>query len=192
MAANALSRVRSRGNPTPLPGFQGKRQTPLLAIQTFCRSCMGGNSLLVGACASTTCKLHAYRCGSIATGADRRLLRIIKSYCAESCLPLEDAATCVAGMDYLDHPACPLWPYRQGRNPFYSEVAREKRRLQALERGLGQGCDGISSVRTDESDRTHSCGHPVAKASLLTLIPRPVSPATEAASTLDQMEVRHA
>lgn len=192
MAGHALSRARARGNPTSLPGYQGKRLTPLLAIQTFCRSCMGGNALMVGACASTTCKLHVYRCGSIAAGADRRLLRIIKSYCAENCLPLEDAAACIAGMDYLDHPACPLWPYRQGRNPFYSEVARDKRRRQALERGLGQGYDGISSVRIDESDRAHSCGHPVTQASLLTLLPRPVSPATESASTSDQMEVRHA
>ena len=192
MAGHALSRARARGNPSPLPGFQGKRLTPLLVIQAFCRACMGGNALLVGACASTTCMLHAYRCGSIAAGADRRLLRIIKSYCGESCLPLEDAATCVAGMDYLDHPACPLWPYRQGRNPFYSEVAREKRRRQALERGLGQGYESISSARIDESDPAHSCGHPVARASLLTLLPRLVSPATEAASTSDQMEVRHA
>ena len=46
MAGHALSRARARGNPTSLPGYQGKRLTPLLAIQAFCRSCMGGNALL--------------------------------------------------------------------------------------------------------------------------------------------------
>jgi len=191
MAANALSRVRSRGNPTPLPGYQGKRTTPLLAIKLFCRACMGGNSLLVGACASTTCRFHAYRCGSIDAGADRRLLRIIKTYCAESCLLMEDATTCVAGMDYFGQSACALWPYRQGRNPFYSAAAREKRREQGHKYGFGTVHDPISRSRIDESDPDHSPGHPVAQASLLGLL-APVSPATESTTSTTPMEARHA
>lgn len=192
MADHALSRVRSRGNPTSLPGYQGKRLTPLLAIQSFCRACMGGNALMVGACASTTCRFHAYRCGTIAAGADRRLLKIIKSYCAESCLPQEDAADCVAGENYLGMTACPLWPYRQGRNLFYSSAAREKRRAQGLRYGFGTVQDPVSRSRTDASARDHSPGHPVAQASLLSLLAPPVSPATDGVNPTVPKETSHA
>ncbi|WP_428567066.1 MAG: hypothetical protein ACP59X_07280 [Solidesulfovibrio sp. DCME] len=191
MAGHALSRARARGNPTSLPGYQGKRLTPLVAIQAFCRACMGGNAPMVEACASTMCRFHAYRCGSIAAGADRRLLRVIKSYCAESCLPMEDAAACVTGMDCPGNSACSLWPYRQGRNPFYSEAAREKRRRQTLEHGLGQGHEGISSARIDGIAPNHTCGHLAAKTSFLALLKRPAYPATESARTPDQKEARH-
>jgi hypothetical protein len=161
MATRSLMQPRARGNLTTLPGFQGKRTTPLLAIQTFCRVCMGGNPLLVGACATTTCKFHQYRCGTIEAGADRRLLRLIKSYCAESCLPQEDATACVAGLAYLGMEGCSLWPYRCGKNPFYSAAAREKRREQGRKYGFGTVQDTVSRSRIDGSDPGHSSGHSV-------------------------------
>jgi len=191
MAESRLSWPTGRGNSFLLPGFEGRRRTPLLAIRTFCLACMGGSAPLVMQCPSSTCRFHAYRCGTIAAGADRRLLRIIKAYCAESCLPVEDSAGCTAGKEYLDLGACSLWPYRRGRNPFYSESTREKRRRQGLRYGFGTVQNPVSRSRIDESDPGHSPGHPDPEPSLLSPIPCPGTPATEHVSTSLTMEVRH-
>lgn len=183
MATHALSRALSRGNPTPMPGDKGKRQTPLLAIQAFCRACMGSNPLLVGACASTSCKFHQYRCGTIEAGADRRLLRIIKTYCTESCLPTEDAANCVAGQGYLGMASCPLWAYRQGRNPARAGMGKREN-LGAFAAPRSQP---VSRSRIDESDQGHTLHHHDPQVSFLNLL----SPRTESATSDQPMEASH-
>jgi len=159
MAESRLSRLTDRGNSNFLPGFEGKRRTPLLAIRTFCLACMGGSAQLVAECPSTTCRLYAYRTGAIEPGADRRLLRVITAYCAGQCLPTEDPAGCTAGKEYLDLGPCSLWPYRRGRNPFFSEAARVKRREQGLRYGFGTVQDPVSRSRIDETPPAHSSTH---------------------------------
>lgn len=159
MAESRLSRPTSRGNPIPLPGFEGKRRTPLLAIRAFCVECMGGSAQLVAECASTACPYHGQRMGTIEPGADRRLLRVIKSYCAGQCLPGEDPAGCSARKEYLGQSPCPCWPYRLGRNPFYSDATREMRRRQGLQYGFGTVQDTVSRSRIDEMASPHNLAH---------------------------------
>jgi len=159
MAESRLSRPPSRGNPVPLPGFEGKRRTPLLAIRTFCLACMGGSAPLVAECSSPACPFHGQRMGAIEPGADRRLVRVIKSYCAGQCLAAEDPAGCTAGKEYLDLGPCSLWPYRRGRNPFFSEATRVKRREQGLRYGFGTVQDPVSRSRIDETPPAHSSAH---------------------------------
>ena len=115
-----------------VPGFEGKRRTALGSLRAFCVSCMAGQPSLVAACPSGDCLLFHYRSGEIEEGADRRLTRIIKSYCSEQCLPAEDPAGCTANKKYLEHSACALWPFRRGRNPYYGDVRREKLRQHAI------------------------------------------------------------
>lgn len=51
-----------------LEGYEGKRLTPLAAIRTVCRSCMGNSAQLVADCSSDACPLHPYRSGVIEPG----------------------------------------------------------------------------------------------------------------------------
>ena len=124
MAESRLSRPPGRHNPISLPGFEGKRRTPLLAIRAFCLACMGGSAQLVAECAASTCPFHGQRMGAIEPGADRRLVRVIKSYCACQCLVVEDQATCTAGKGYLDLSPCPCWPYRTVELPPLNRTPR--------------------------------------------------------------------
>lgn len=159
MAESRLSWPTDRGNSFLLPGFEGKRRTPLLAIRTFCLACMGGSAQLVAECPSTTCRLYAYRAGAIEPGADRRLLRVIKTYCAGQCLAGEDPVGCTAGKGYLDLGPCSLWPYRRGRNPHYGDERREKLRRHAQEQYQLAGREARFRPRIDGSDSDHSPGH---------------------------------
>jgi len=118
-----------------IPGYDGKRRTALESLRAFCVSCMGGQPSLVAGCPSGDCTLFPYRSGEIEDGADRRLTRVIKSYCSEQCLPAEDPAGCTAGKKYLEHAACALWPFRRGRNPYYGDARRERLRQHALVAG---------------------------------------------------------
>ena len=118
-------------NKPAVAGFDGPRKTALESIRLHCIACAGGSYALVADCTSHDCAFFAYRSGAIADGASRRLLRVIKSYC-DGCAPDGDAAGCTAGKCYLSLAACPLWPYRTGRSPYFSEKAREQRRARAL------------------------------------------------------------
>ncbi len=160
MAESRLSRPPSRGNPIPLPGFEGKRRTPLLAIRAFCVECMGGSAQLVAECAASTCPFHGQRMGTIDPGASRRLLKVIKSYCAGQCQSQEDPAGCSAGKGYLGLAPCPCWPYRLGRNPYFSEKARAERRERGLKYGFGAAQEPVSLSRIDETPPAHTFPHP--------------------------------
>lgn len=114
-----------------VPGFDGERKTPLESIRACCVQCQGGSYALVSECTSPDCPFYQYRAGAIEEGASRRLLRVIKGYCA-ACAPDGDVAGCTAGCGYLSLSPCPLWPFRTGRSPYYSEKTREARRVRAL------------------------------------------------------------
>lgn len=132
-----------------LGGYEGKRLTPLAAIRAICRSCMGNSSQLVADCVSDACPLHPYRSGVIEPGASRRLLRIIKTFCA-SCAADGDAAGCAAGRAHLDLLPCVLWPYRLGKSPFVSARVREKRRELGRKYGFGSAQEPVSAARIDD------------------------------------------
>jgi len=168
MAESRLSWPTGRGNSFLLPGFEGKRRTPLLAIRTFCLACMGGNAQLVTECHSTTCRLYAYRAGAIEPGADRRLLRVIKAYCAGQCLTGEDPFGCTAGKEYLDLGACSLWPYRRGRNPARAGMGN----VRNLKSSVAPHPHPVSRSRIDEKAPGHSPPEP----SFLSPIPCPILP----------------
>ncbi len=110
-----------------VPGYAGKRRTPLQSMATFCRQCFGGPA---GECPSRDCIFWPYRTGTISEGASRNLVQVIRQYC-QGCLAMENPAGCAAGGDYLGNPACPCWPYRLGRNPYHGDVQREKLRQHA-------------------------------------------------------------
>lgn len=114
-----------------VPGYAGPRKTALESIRLHCVQCQGGSFALVSECASVDCAFHAYRTGVIEVGASRRLLKVIKSYCA-GCAPSGDVGGCTAGKNYLDLTPCPIWPYRRGVSPYYSAEAREQRRARAI------------------------------------------------------------
>ena len=92
-----------------VPGYDGPRKTALESIRAFCVGCMGGSPSLVPECPSSDCAFYAYRSGVIADGASRRLLRVIKDYCA-ACTPEGDVPGCTAGKCYLSLAPCPVWP----------------------------------------------------------------------------------
>ena len=140
-----------------LEGYEGKRLTPLAAIRTVCRSCMGNSAQLVADCSSDACPLHPYRSGVIEPGASRRLLRIIKTFCA-TCAADGDVAACTAGKPYLDLPVCPVWPYRLGRSPYISASVREKRRELGRKYGFGAAPGPVLAARIDEAGGGDSSG----------------------------------
>jgi len=108
------------------PIFQGKRRSPLDGIRAYCLWCCGGSPSEVNRCPSDECACHPYRLGAIQSGASRSLIKAIKDRCAD-CMP-EGAEECDAYQEYEHHPACPLWPFRLGRNPNYGLAQREERK----------------------------------------------------------------
>jgi len=134
------------------PNFQGKRRSPLDGIRAYCIWCCGGSSLEVKACPATGCDLHPYRQGVIPAGASRSLMKVIKARCLD-CMP-DGAAGCDAFQDFEHHPACPLWPFRLGRNPNYGTTQREERR----DRGKKQM--NFAAPQTESGSRITSKGKP--------------------------------
>lgn len=129
-----------------VPGFEGKRLTPLRTIATFCRECFGGPAK---DCAATDCIFHPYRQGTIPEGASRQLVRVIKRYC-EGCLPKESPASCTACVEYRGLAPCACWPYRMGRNPYIGDEQRSKLRQHAREQYQLAGGEARFRPRIDE------------------------------------------
>jgi len=140
-------------------GYDGPRKTALESIRLFCIQCMGERFSLVTGCPSVDCIFYPYRMGVIPDGASRRLLRVIRSYC-DICAPGGDVAGCAAGRCFLDLSACPIWPFRSGRSPYYSAEAREQRRARALSL-FGSATQGANSAhRIDGTGAGGTSGHP--------------------------------
>ena len=123
-----------KAKPAVPPGFDGPRKTALESIRLHCVQCMGGSFALVADCPSTACLFFPYRSGVIEAGASRRLLKAIRSYC-DGCAPGGDVAGCTAGKCYLSLSACPVWPFRSGRSPYYGEGRKERLREHAIRSG---------------------------------------------------------
>ena len=139
-----------------VPGFDGPRKTALESIRMFCVQCMGGSPSLVPECPSSDCAFYSYRSGVIADGAPRRLLRVIKDYCA-ACAPEGDVSGCTAGKCYLSLDPCPVWPFRSGRSPYYGEGRKERLRVHAIR----SGSDANFRPRLDGTGLALTSGHPV-------------------------------
>lgn len=137
-----------------VPGFDGPRKTALESLRLFCVGCTGGSFALVADCPSKGCLFFPYGSGSIADGADRRLLRIIKCYC-EACEPDGNPSACTAGKKYLDLDPCWVWPFRTGRSPYYGEGRREKLRQHAL----ASGSEAYFRPRLDGTVPVQASGH---------------------------------
>ena len=92
-----------------------RKLTPLQSIRKECLYCMGGSPQLVGECESMTCVLWPYRTGRISPGADRRLLRLIRSFCLQCVGSSDEVKKCTGKM--LDGTVCDFHPYRRGKRP---------------------------------------------------------------------------
>ncbi|WP_043599983.1 hypothetical protein [Solidesulfovibrio magneticus] len=142
-------------NKPAVPGFDGPRKTALESIRLHCVQCQGGSFALVADCSSKDCLFYPYRSGSIEPGASRRLLKVIRSYC-DTCAPGGNVAGCTAGRCYLDLSACPIWPFRSGRSPYYSAEVREQRRARAISLFGNTTQEGDSAPNFNENTPTHT------------------------------------
>jgi len=141
-------------SPKTMPLFEGKRRTAKGAIRAFCLWCCGGSSKEVGVCPSGSdkrhpCDLWHYRNGGpIPPGVSRSLLKAIKARCLD-CLPGSEHTPkdCTAYEPYAHHPACPLWPFRLGRNPNIGVEQRKKLRAHGKEKGFKTGSQAKSGSR---------------------------------------------
>ena len=120
---------------------------------------MGGSFALVSECPSMDCVFHAYRLGVIPDGVSRRLLKVIRSYC-DGCATGGEVAACTAGKNFLDLSACPIWPFRSGRSPYYSAEAREQRRVRAISLFGNATQEADFLPRIDGSAASGNAGHP--------------------------------
>lgn len=137
MAESRLSRPTSRGNPFPLPGFEGKRRTPLQAIRAKCLWCAGNSANEVRLCPVEGCALHEYRAGHRPETATLTPIKAIKAKCRD-CYGLSwaDVQDC-PGLGLADGP-CPLHAYRLGKNPNISTETREAMRQRAKDTRLAE------------------------------------------------------
>lgn len=92
-----------------------KKLTPLQSIRKECLYCMGGSFKLVNDCETITCALWPYRAGVIQSGADRRLLRIIRAFCLECVEGYAEVKNCTGKM--IDGHKCNFHHYRLGKRP---------------------------------------------------------------------------
>ncbi len=86
--------------------------TPLKAIRLFCLACVGHNAAEVHRCGGDKplgggrCNLYPYRLGK-----GRPSVKTIRRECLSCCCGSRDSvAACPSE-------ACPIWPYRFGKNP---------------------------------------------------------------------------
>lgn len=140
----------AKKNKPALSGYDGPRKTALESIRSHCRQCMGDNLALIRECQTKGCALHSYRTGEIETGASRRLLKVIRSFC-DTCAAEGDVSGCTAGRVFLALPPCPLWPYRTGRSPYTSEKVREQRRARAVQSRFWETGQANSAKGSDDT-----------------------------------------
>ena len=91
------------------------KKTPLKSIRRECLTCMGDSPSLVVECETITCILWSYRTGKIASGADRRLLRVIRQFCLQCVGSSDEVRKCTGQM--LDGSVCSFHQYRRGKRP---------------------------------------------------------------------------
>jgi len=135
-----------------IPGFSGKRRSPLAAIHRFCVECMGEQPGLIGDCPSTGCTFYPFRHGRLEDGDGGSRVKAIARYCRE-CLPAEDPAGCTAGVSFAGNTPCPCWPFRTGRNPFIGDEQRQKLRVKATRQFiLAGGRNALFAPRIVKND----------------------------------------
>ena len=117
--------------------------SPMKAIRRFCveqcnadtpsevKSC-AGNAWVMGAC-----PLYAFRTGRKPLGAST--LKAIRKHC----LMCFNGDT--AGVRECQDMECPLFPFRLGKNPNFSEETRQKRREVCLARHEGKDAGTAAS-----------------------------------------------
>ncbi|NDY55254.1 hypothetical protein G3N56_00650 [Desulfovibrio sulfodismutans] len=147
-------------NKPSVPGYAGKRRTPLQAIAAFCRECFGGPA---GACASADCPFHPYRQGTFPDGASRNVVAVVRRYC-EGCAAADAPGGCTAGGVSPGLEPCPCWPFRLGRNPYVGAGRQESPRQQAPQQlGLADAqaapIPGSAHGPGDAADRRRGLSH---------------------------------
>lgn len=123
--------------PTTDPTFTGKLLTPRAAIRAHCNWCNGGNTKT---CVSPACPLFAYRMTKVQPGDKASPLKSIRAWCLMCDETPARIHACTMFKPYLADPACPLWPYREGKrrvSPEYREQRREQAKRQLRESGPG-------------------------------------------------------
>lgn len=113
--------------------YEGIIFTPQKAIRKFCLWCEQSPSG-VRNCLNQDCPLYLYRMGKIPPGASRELVKVIHEYCHQCVKGHAEIRTCSAFVEYLGHPPCPLYVYRNGTNPNISAAKRQKQSELAKKR----------------------------------------------------------
>lgn len=104
---------------------------PVKAIHELCVVCMGGNPYLVKDCNSRVCPLQPWRQGNPyfnkpkPEGEITNPVKVIGNFCHSHCQQDEWDDEC--------DETCPLYPFRNGRNPFRAE--RTEKQIEAAKRG---------------------------------------------------------
>ncbi len=113
--------------PSTAPIFTGKPLTPCAAIRSHCNWCNDGNTRT---CVSPACPLFPYRKTKVEPGPKLSPLKAIRAWCLMCDETAERVHACTMFKPHLADPACPLWPFREGKRRVSSEY-REQRREQA-------------------------------------------------------------
>ena len=122
------------------PGVPSKR-SPLKAIRAFCVECQGDSSPAVATCADTVCPFFAYRLGKALPAGKHKPTSTIKQYCYQQCQAGVGGREEVKGCQGNEI-ACPVFPFRTGRNPNVGEAKRKKLRAAATTQ-LASGTSGL-------------------------------------------------
>ena len=123
------------------------KRSPLGAIRVFCLECQGQSSPAVTACADTSCPVYSYRLGEKLPAGVHRPLPAIRNYCLKYCQSgesSEEVKICQGNkpVDPKAQGLCPLFPFRLGKNPNFTEATRAQRHLRASKR-VAKGASGF-------------------------------------------------
>lgn len=111
-----------------------KNPTPLQAVRAHCQFCCSGDAVFIRECNDWNCPLRPFRFGRAPRkGDDQQVesdaptaLKAIRKHCVEYCQAGEKKEVPACMGDKLVLGPCPLFPFRMGKNPNYSEESRKK------------------------------------------------------------------
>lgn len=111
-----------------------KARSALKTIRAFCTECQGGLPQAVSECADIACLFYPYRHGKALARGQHQPVKAIRRYCFNNCLPGAGAKSVRdCGGDTALLGPCPVFSFRLGKNPNFSEATRLQRRQRALE-----------------------------------------------------------
>jgi hypothetical protein len=131
-----------------VPAYEGKKRTPLEAVAAHCRRCIGGTLRVVEQCTDTNCPTYPIRLGTLQGLKGAKVLKSIKNFCEDYCLPEEPAKECTANKAYGCNPPCELWPFRTGTSPYVKRTTKKNRSQKAQKQSRSAAGDGKFSSRS--------------------------------------------